>query len=245
MCVSLRDVLTTKETRVETINTTNKGGTYICIICHKVQIPASLKRSWGCVWHKISDVYNNMIGYDHFSDEEIYEKNDSQRKVEMIFKENIDTFFRSVLKSQSEEQDLRYDITRHKVCAYRKFTCGKAVFIDYTNPVAVKSIEKAREVLVHALLTVESYHPILRANRALLAKCLYSDDYLVKKTAAHFRLRNFYMERIRNVIELNKIDFEKLNLTPGHLADTALDSFSLSEQTMNNWRALAERFEYP
>lgn len=246
MTISLKDVLNTKGTNVETINKANKGGTYLCIICHKVQIPTSIKRDWGCVWYKTSDIWDNMIGYDHFSDEEIYDKNESQRKIEMIFKEDIATFFHSVLKSQLEEQELRYDIRSHKVLAYRKFTCGEATFVDYTDSVSVKSIEKARELLVHALLIVEGgHHPILRANRTLLNKCLYSDDNLVKKTAANFSLNVFYRERVGNVIELDKIEFEKLNLTTGHLADAAIDSFPPIKQTMDNWRALAERFEYP
>ena len=150
MSISLKDVVNSSTTAVQRINTASKGGTYIQIKCHRVQIPSSCKKEWGCVWFKIQDAFiaTDDFYYEPFSDQlcEDVEVSQDYRTIQMIFREDPYIFLHDFLGCAYEET-LRFDHRiSDSVYSVSRISFNQFEFEEISNDIYGHLIEKKFEI---------------------------------------------------------------------------------------------------
>ncbi|XLQ19589.1 MAG: hypothetical protein ACKUBY_03285 [Candidatus Moraniibacteriota bacterium] len=248
MSMTLKEVLQSPTTEIQRLNDSNRGGTYLQIKCHKVHIPRSCKKEWGCVWFTIQEALEyNHVPYDSFTDQVCgehgaLEVSSDYQIIRMIFRERPFWFLHDILCCVID------DITAYNHNLYFMRTVPRVSFCGYTfdeYDLAHKAepSEKVRRIFAQVLAEDYLSGAVLRNNRCLIEKCLHSGNPAVASVVKKFDLTEFYYQKIGDTVDFDRLPWDTMQLKATYFASIAFDALPKKQQNVQSFKILTERFQ--
>ncbi len=248
MSLTLTEVLESPTTEIQVLNDGKRGGTYIQFKCHQVHIPRLPKKDWKCVWSSIENVMeHNHVLYDSFTDMEWgsdseFMPSPDYKIIRLIFREKPFVFLRDILKC-TVENVLSYNPYIYMMSVSSQIQFENQKFYSPDGARKAKSSDEVRRMFAQELAEVLYSRHVLWDNNCLIKKHLVSTFPAVRSVAKKFDLIGFYYQKIGDVVEFDKLPWDKMSLKATDFASIAFDELPKKQQNARSFEVLTERFQ--